>query len=162
MKDKPKLHLMCGKMASGKSTLAVTLARDNNAILIIEDEWLTKLYPDEIHTINDYIKYSIRLQNVITPHVSLLLNQGISVVLDFPANTKKQRNWLLSLSKSTKVSHLLHYVVASDEKCKAQLKKRNKNNPDQIAFTSEEEFDTINQYFQPPYESEKLNIRRHQ
>ncbi|NQY94782.1 MAG: ATP-binding protein, partial [Campylobacteraceae bacterium] len=34
------LHFFSGKMAAGKSTLAKQLAKENNAILLIEDEWL--------------------------------------------------------------------------------------------------------------------------
>jgi len=161
MDKETTLHLMCGKMAAGKSTLAVTLANKNNAILIVEDEWLSMLYPDEIKSINDYIQYSTRLKNIITPHVILLLKQGSSVVLDFPANTIKQRKQLRSIFEAADVSHVLHYVDASDEKCKEQLKKRNKINPDQVAFTSEEEFDAINQYFQVPSENEYFNIIGH-
>ena len=161
MDKETTLHLMCGKMASGKSTLAVSLANKNNAILIVEDEWLSKLYPDEIKSITDYIQYSIRLKNIITSHVILLLEQGTSVVLDFPANTIKQRNHLRSIFEVADVSHMLHYVEASDEKCKKQLKKRNENNPEQVAFTTEEEFEAINQYFQDPSENEYFNIIRH-
>jgi len=152
---------MCGKMASGKSTLAASLSRDNNAILIVEDEWLSKLYPEEIKTINDYIKYSFRLQTIIESHVILLLKQGLSVVLDFPANTINQRKWLRSIFEKAKAEHIVHYVEASNEKCKEQLKKRNENNPEQIAFTSEQEFDNINQYFQAPSKIEGFNIIRH-
>ncbi|MCW8936095.1 MAG: ATP-binding protein [Gammaproteobacteria bacterium] len=161
MDKQTTLHLMCGKMASGKSTLAASLADKNNAILIIEDEWLSKLYPDEIRTINDYIKYSSRLQNIIRSHVISLLKHGTSVVLDFPANTIKQRNTLRSIFESADVTHTLHYVEASNEKCKEQLKKRNENNPEQTAFTSEAEFDFINQYFQPPSDTEHFNIIRY-
>lgn len=161
MSKETTLHLICGKMASGKSTLARTLARNNNAILIVEDEWLSKLYPGEILTIKDYIQCSNRLKTILTSHVVLLLMQGMSVVLDFPANTINQRNSLRSISKEAGIKHKLHYVEASDEKCKEQLKKRNIANPDQIAFTSEKEFDAINQYFQAPTEEEKLDIIWH-
>jgi predicted kinase len=39
------LHIMCGKMAAGKSTLARQLAEAHGAILICEDLWLQQLYP---------------------------------------------------------------------------------------------------------------------
>lgn len=53
---KNKLYLMCGKMASGKSTLSKKLAEENNAILLSEDEILKKLYPDEIKSYQNYKK----------------------------------------------------------------------------------------------------------
>jgi len=161
MTNETTLHLMCGKMASGKSTLATSLAKNNKTILIVEDEWLSKLYPDEIKSIRDYINYSSRLHNIIKPHVVTLLKEGISVVLDFPANTTKQRNKLRIIFEQANAAHTLHYVEASNTKCKQQLMKRNQSSPDQMAFTTEEEFDTINQYFQAPSDAENFFIIRH-
>ncbi|WP_236528118.1 AAA family ATPase, partial [Pseudomonas syringae] len=40
----PKLHLLCGKIASGKSTLAKSIATKHSAILLSEDQWLSRLY----------------------------------------------------------------------------------------------------------------------
>ncbi|WP_439521227.1 AAA family ATPase [Marivita sp.] len=39
----PTLHLLCGKIASGKSTLTVQLSRTAGTIVIAEDEWLNGL-----------------------------------------------------------------------------------------------------------------------
>ena len=47
----PTLHLLCGKIASGKSTLAKTLATEHAAIVLSEDHWLATLYPGEIRSI---------------------------------------------------------------------------------------------------------------
>ena len=87
MNKKATLHFFSGKISAGKSTLAKQLAKKNNAILLIEDEWLKELYQEEIQTIPDYIKYSARLKIVMKKHVSSLLSNGITVVMDFPANT---------------------------------------------------------------------------
>lgn len=59
---KNKLHLLCRKMASGKSTLSKNLVVKHNAIALCEDELLVKLYPEETKTIQDYVKYSERLK----------------------------------------------------------------------------------------------------
>ncbi|MEO0843823.1 MAG: AAA family ATPase, partial [Cyanobacteria bacterium J06643_5] len=66
MNQKPTLHFFCGKMASGKSTLAKSLSEENNAILISEDVWLSQLYSEEINDFGDYIKYSRRLKSILT------------------------------------------------------------------------------------------------
>jgi len=50
---KPKLHLMAGKIASGKSTLAKSLASVRSAILLSEDHWLPQLYPNQVKTVVD-------------------------------------------------------------------------------------------------------------
>ena len=49
----PKLYLLCGKIAAGKSTLASQLATKPSTLLISEDDWLSRLYPDEIPTVDD-------------------------------------------------------------------------------------------------------------
>ena len=56
----PTLHLLCGKIASGKSTLAKTLAAEHGAIVLSEDQWLASLYPGEILSIADYLRCAQR------------------------------------------------------------------------------------------------------
>lgn len=145
-------------MASGKSTLARTLAEENNAVLISEDIWLSKLYSEEINDFSDYLKYSSRLKAILLPHIQHLLLQSVSIVLDFPGNTPSQRNWFRSIFKSVEANHLLHYVVASDKLCQEQLKMRSQDKPEGSAFTTEAEFNAITKYFQPPTPEEGFKI----
>lgn len=159
MNQKPTLHFFCGKMASGKSTLAQSLAKENHAILMAEDVWLSMLYPEEINEFNDYIKYSRRLKSILSPHIQDILLQGTSIVLDFPGNTPLQRNWFRSIFESVEANHLLHYIIASDELCKQQLRIRSKDKPEKSAFTTEAEFEAITKYFQPPTAEEGFNIK---
>ncbi|MEG2632911.1 MAG: AAA family ATPase, partial [Comamonas sp.] len=39
------LHMLCGKIAAGKSTLARQLAAAPRTVRINEDDWLSSLYP---------------------------------------------------------------------------------------------------------------------
>lgn len=162
MKNKTELHFFCGKMAAGKSTLAQKITKkielENKAILIIEDAWLTQLYPTEITSIQTYIEYSERLKILLSNHVINLLSQSINVILDFPANTINQRIWFQNIVKQAAVAHTLHYLDVSDSMCKNQLKQRSKNLPTGTAFTTEAEFEEITQYFQKPEDSEEFNI----
>ena len=87
----PTLHLMCGKIASGKSTLSAQLAASEQAIVISEDTWLNALYHDHLSSIADYVQCMSKLRSIIGPHVVSLLNSGVSVVLDFQANTIESR-----------------------------------------------------------------------
>ncbi|MBD2257803.1 AAA family ATPase [Pseudanabaena sp. FACHB-2040] len=158
MKTDPVLHFFCGKMASGKTTLSKKLASEHNAILISEDIWLSKLYPEEISTFDDYLKYSSRLKSIVFQHVQDIFAQGISVVLDFPGNVPSQRQWFRSIFEAAGVNHALHYIVASDPLCKEQLRKRNAEQPEGSMVMSEAEFDYITSYFKPPTADEGFNI----
>lgn len=162
MDKESTLHFFCGKMAAGKSTLARKLANENGAILLIEDDWLSQLYPVEINTIADYIQYAPRLRNAISNHVISLLSHGVSVVMDFSANTVTQRQWFRELFIKSHAAHKLHFLDISDEICKRQLRKRSEGKPEGAAFTSESEFEAITRYFQPPLDSEGFNLVKYQ
>ena len=153
-----RLHFLCGKMASGKSTLSKKLKVEHNAVLFCEDEILKTLYPTEIKTLEDYVKYSNRVKDMLSDHIIDLLKNGSNVVLDFPANTPKQRAWFNELYQDAWVRHTLHYIDKSDDICKAQLKIRSKDLPKGSPFTTELEFDHITKYFESPKEEEGFDI----
>ncbi|MGL5983391.1 MAG: AAA family ATPase, partial [Cetobacterium sp.] len=118
---KGMLHLFCGKMAAGKTTLSKKVADSENAILISEDIWLQKLYSDKIKDFSDYLNYSQRLKEVIKPHVQNLLINGVSVVMDFPGNTVNQRKWLKSIFEEIEAEHIIYFIDLEDKDCLIQL-----------------------------------------
>lgn len=154
------LHLLCGKIASGKSTLAKALAEQHGAIILSEDQWLSKLYPQEIHSVTDYLRCARRIREVLGPLVTGMLRAGVVVVLDFPANTVADREWLRSLADSADAQHCLHYLVMDDDTCRARLHARNAVGDHDFAAT-DAEFDLITRYFQVPAAEEGLVVVVH-
>jgi predicted kinase len=88
---KGTLHLACGKIAAGKSTLCARLAAHPPAVLVSEDDWTKRLFGDEMRDVADYVRVSARLRGAMGPHVTRLLAAGVDVVLDFPGNTRATR-----------------------------------------------------------------------
>lgn len=162
MNSSAKLMFLCGKMAAGKSTLARNLAVRENAVLLVQDDFLSALFPGEITDIQGFIRCSSRLKNALTPHVCALLSQGISVVLDFPGNTKAQRAWFRDLIERANVAHELHFVDASDAFCKSQLRERSMGLAGGTPWTRDEDYEAMTAYFQAPSEDENFNIVRHE
>jgi len=156
----PALHLLCGKIAAGKSTLAKRLASEPDTVLVSEDVWLARLYPGEILTVADYARCSGRLREAIGGHVEALLRAGLSVVLDFPANTVANRLWMRGIFDGAGVGHCLHYLDVPDAVCKARLRQRNADGTHEFA-ASDAEFDVITSYFVPPGGDEEFNILSH-
>jgi predicted kinase len=161
MAPRPVLHLICGKAAAGKSSLARRLADASATVVISEDVWLSRLYRDEQKTIEDYIRNSRRLREVMGPHVEALLKAGLSVVLDFPANTPAIRRWMRGLADAAATEHRLHFLDVSDDVCKARLRRRNEDGTHEFTV-SDAAFDEITRYFVPPAPSEGLNIVAHE
>jgi predicted kinase len=162
MSTSGKLIFLCGKMAAGKSTLARNLAIRENAVLLVQDDFLDALFPGEITDIQAFVQCYSRLKNALTPHVCALLSKGISVLLDFAAATKVQRVWFRELIESTNAAHELHFVDVSDALCKSQLRDRSKGLPAGTPWTTDADFEAINAYFEPPSEDEKFNVIRHE
>ncbi len=91
------LHMLCGKIAAGKSTLSGRLGAARNTIVISEDSWIAQLYPSEIKALGDYFERCERLRGTLAPHIVELLRVGISIVRDFHANTVLSRRWMRAL-----------------------------------------------------------------
>jgi len=155
------LYFFCGKMGAGKSTESKVIASNENAVLISEDEWLSILYPKLINSFDDYIHYSSLLKPLIFEHVINLLNSGTNVVLDFAANTPKQRKWFVDITNSAGASAQLIYLKVSNEHCLKRIAKRRIEQPDRAAFDTEAVFNEVNKFFQEPDEIEgtKIQIR---
>ncbi len=153
----PTLHMVCGKIASGKSTLARQLSDKPKTLLISEDDWLSRLYPGDINTLNDYVRCAAKLRDIMSNHVEQLLRAGNSVVLDFPANTPGTRQWMRDIFNNASVAHCLHYLNVSDKECKLRLRRRNEDGSHRFT-TSETEFDTITRYFVAPSLGEGFNV----
>lgn len=151
--NKGMLIFFCGKMGAGKSTLATKLADEKDAILISEDDLLSKLYVDKVKSVKDYKYYSDILKPVICDMSQQILNKGVSVVLDFPANTKSQRQWLRSISDEVHSKHTCYFVDRSDDICIKQILKRGNPHTDTVEI-----FHAISKYFTEPTNSENINI----
>lgn len=154
------LHLLCGKIAAGKSTLARRLASAPATILVSEDDWLSSLYPGEINALEDYVRCSGRLRAVMGPHVAALLRSGRSVVLDFPANTLASRRWMRGIVETSGAAHVLHYLDVPDQVCMARLQRRNLEGDHAYAPT-DADFALFTSHFVPPSPDEGFVVSRY-
>jgi len=158
--NKAVLHLLAGKICAGKSSLAAELGRQPQTVIISEDRWLAGLYREEMATIRDYVRCSARLRSVMEPHLVDLLRSGVSIVLDFPANTVANRAWMRGIIEASGCAHMLHYLDVPDDVCKARLRQRNAAGAHEFAAT-DAQFDRISAHFEAPAECEGFKIVRH-
>jgi len=153
------LIMFAGKMGAGKSTKSKQVSQARNAVLISEDEWLSTLYPDQISTFDDYLHYSSLLKPLIKGLVVDILTNGTDVVMDFPANTIKQRTWFKEIINETNAPNELIYLNVSNAVCLNQIKKRRIEVPERAIFDTESMFTEVTKYFQVPDSSEGFNIQ---
>ena len=154
------LHLLCGKIGAGKSTLGAKLAAETGGMVLSEDAWLATLYPGQITSLDDYRRESARLRAAIGPLMIEMLERGMTLILDFPANTVPSREWLRSLGDGAGITGTIHFLDLPDEVCRARMHARNAAGTHQYTPT-DEEFDLFTSYFVPPGTDEGFTIVRH-
>lgn len=157
---KPTLHMIYGNIAAGKSTLAARLAEAPGCVLIAEDDWLARLFEGEIASVKDFLARAARLRAVVGPHVVGLLRAGVSVVLDFQANTVASRAWMRGLFIEAGAAHCLHVLDVPDAVCLARLRARNAQGAHPFAAT-EAQFHRIKGYMVSPAPEEGFEVQRH-
>ena len=154
------LHMICGKIGAGKSTLAQQLGTNANTVILSEDAWLAALYGDEMHTLKDFVRCSAKLKTAMGPHIVSLLRAGVSVVLDYQANTRDARTWMRGLFTDAQAEHRLHLLDVPDEVCLARLHARNADGEHPFAAT-EAQFHQVTKHFLPPQDDEGFTVVIH-
>ena len=156
------LHFVSGKAGSGKTTLARQIAQTERAVLICEDEWMSRL-AGPIENLQQYLAAAARLRSVIAPLTVALLQIGTSVIFDFAGNTVRDREWVRSLFQSAKAGHRLHYLRTDDATCKARVRQRNESKPEGVFFgvVTEAQVDEVNRFFAPPSGEEGFTLVVH-
>ncbi len=148
------LYLLCGLPCAGKTTLAKQLAKEKGAIALSLDHLVLTLFPEE-DTFETHHKYVQRVENTFFPIVGNLLNQGCSVVMDFPAHTKVERDSLRQIATQAKVKSYLYYLQADLETIKKRIQQRNVALKDGEYFIPDWLLAMIIEKFEPPDLSEE-------
>ncbi|MBU2980777.1 ATP-binding protein [Lentibacter algarum] len=153
----PELHVLCGRIASGKSTLSAELTAHGDMVCLAEDMWLSGLFGDQMNAIADYVQCSAKVRAIAGPLCVDILRAGASVVMDFAANRRVDRAWMLSLAEAAGAEAQLHYLDVASEICLERLQRRNALGEHPFAV-SEDQFWQINKHFEAPTEDEGFSL----
>jgi shikimate kinase len=156
--NKGVLTFFCGKMGAGKSTKSSAIAKELNAVLLSEDEWLESVFPNKVRSLDSYIEYSNQLKPQIKKLVQSILNTGTDVVMDFPANTISQRDWFRGIFSEIEAHHDLVYIEIDNEDCLRQIEKRRIEQPERAATDTQEMFEQVTKHFVEPKPDEGFNV----
>jgi len=159
------IHLICGPIGAGKTTIAHQLAEQHSAIRFSEDEWLSNLFiPDAPENLLDeHIemvaawaseKYQ-RCRGQIWPVCEQILQQGVHVVLDGAAANKEQRDKIRQKAIKAGVGFKLYYATADTETRRSRVLERNvKGGKTYSMEVTAEMFELMENFFEIPDKSE--------
>ena len=146
--------LICGKIGSGKTTYAQTLAKERDAILLSCDE-ITLLFGQYLGDKHDEVVE--RTQKHLFSKAVELLSKGVNVIFDWGFWQKAERNEATAFFAERGFAVELHYVKVSDDIWRRNLAERNSSFTglnDDFYFIDDGTADNFGNMFEEPQNSE--------
>ena len=145
----PTLFLICGLPASGKTTAALALERDHNAVRLAPDEWMARIVGDGW----DH-KRREQVDKVQWALAQRLLTLGLNVVLENGFWRRTERDTYRARASELGADSKLIYCDASRDELKRRLVLRNADLPPDTFVVTPEQLDKMWPRFEPPSEDE--------
>ncbi len=124
-KNKTKLHIICGFVGSGKTTLAKKLEKHHKAIRFSTDEWMIELFNFNGDFGKKYRDSKKRCKEFIWKLAKEILLSGQDVILDFGFWSRKERSLFFRRAKKIGVDPVLYFLDIPIDELKKRVVARN-------------------------------------
>lgn len=118
------VHLICGLPASGKSTVARAIARDEEGLCLTLDSWMQTLY-DLNFDDPSYGAHATHCQSLMWKLAVAVIHHGRSCVLDWNQWSKERRSRWRHLAQEVGAKAVVHWVTTPLEQAILQSDARN-------------------------------------
>ena len=145
----PILFLICGLPGSGKTTAALAVERDHNAVRLAPDEWMARIVGDGWDE-----KRREQVEKVQWALAQRLLTLGLNVVLESGFWSRAERQTFRARAAELGAGSKLIYRQAPREELKRRLVGRNADLPPDTFAVTPEQLDDMWPHFEPPGEDE--------
>ncbi len=122
--ERPRAILICGRIASGKTTYAQRLCAEIGAVSLSCDELMLTLFGDSLGARFDEV--SGRCKRYLYGKALELLGAGVSVVLDWGFWSPQERRYARGIFESAGYACELHHVRVSDMAWRRNIEQRNR------------------------------------
>ena len=150
---------MCGLTGSGKTTLAKRLEREENAVRFSVDEWMIDLFghhmPREV-----FDERLATLRDLLWSAARRLLELEVNVVLDFGFWKRAERLDFHARARAAGAIPLLYFFDLPLSELRRRLEVRNERLEKGTFEVTPEMLDVFSSRFEPPSETEELNLIR--
>ena len=152
------LHVVFGPCAAGKTTYAHALARRENAVPFVLDEWGARLFGPDVSGPLDFgwmVERLGRCDALIWSTATAVLSAGTSVVLDVGAMRRNDRERIRQRAQAAGLPLQWHFVDAPQEVRRARVAGRNVTKGETfVREVPPEMFDLIEGLYEAPAPAE--------
>lgn len=133
----PKIHLVLGPVGAGKSTFVRQLCREQRAVRLMLDEWMTVLFrPDRPETgvMEWYVARSERCLDQMWRVTLGALEVGLDVVLEIGLIRRLERDSFFARVDALALDLVVYLLDAPREVRRARVERRNRERGDTFAM----------------------------
>ena len=157
----PKVHMICGPIGAGKTTYAIKLADEINAVRFSLDDWMRDLFFADMPELLNYewaIERTQRCELQILNLSEKVLQTGIDVIWDLGLMEPDQRLRLTKQARDTGADVVAHALDAPSDIRYARVVQRNRDKPEGFVYeVPREMFDFMEDRTVNPNESEDFD-----
>ena len=153
------IHLICGFMGFGKTTLAKKLEEELPAVRFTHDDFMRELYSRNLPDDQFRVAYK-RIDNLIWQLAEKCIKAGANVILDYGFWSKNVRKKVNKRAKEITPDVVFHNVNCDAETAKKRVLNRTEND-DKSLLIDENCFDIFWVTFEPVEENEELYVINH-
>jgi predicted kinase len=143
----PTVHLICGYLGAGKTSLARRLERELPAVRFTHDEWMVRLCGRD-PPVEKFEECFQRVSAIIDSRWPKYLRLGVDVVLDLNFWTRQQRNMVRDLTAELGAASRLYYLHCSDEVAWERIERRNADEKGSL-YIARNTFEVLKSRFEP-------------
>jgi predicted kinase len=155
----PTVHLICGPLGAGKTTLARRIAGEQGALRCSLDEWVMQLFGAEAPepmVFEWWAERCRRCRERIWSMCEVVLARRLDVVLDFGFPSVSEREEYRQRALGAGASVHLHVVLASPALRWQRVQARNRDRAETFALVvTEGMFQGSEAWWQPPTAAER-------
>ena len=150
------LHLTCGLPCAGKTTLALELEREHNALRLTSDEWMIRFFGPDRHDRAWEEATRSRLEQAMFDMALRVLALGTDVILDFGVWSREEREDFRGRAAAIGARSELHFVDAPLDALIRRVHARNAALPPGTYPIAEQEMREFATWLQRPDADELL------
>jgi len=156
-----KIHLVVGPVGAGKSTFALQLCKENNAVRLTLDEWMTELFSEDrpVNGVMDwYTERTQRCIEQIWKVAQRLIQVDTNVVLEIGLIQRHQRRAFYKRVNAENIELSIHVLDAPRELRRERVEQRNMEKGTTFSMVVPADiFELASDMWEPPTESECID-----